>query len=146
KGKDIALPQTLVLYKIIDLEEKLSAYSTLSFSHEPDQTLIVYGTADEEAANREAARVLQDAIRKRGSNATVPIKSDRELTEKDRKTTTCCSSAGPTATRSSSAAARGFPSTSASAPSWSPANATPTPAAPWPRRGTTRGTNAIPWW
>jgi hypothetical protein len=60
-------------------------YSVLSFETEREQVLIVYGTADEVAANREAAEALQDAIRKAWSNITVPVKSDREVTDEDLK-------------------------------------------------------------
>src|SRR5262249_41346752 len=48
--------------------------------------LIVYGTADEAAANRDAAEALQRGIIERHSNYTVPIKTDREVTEEDLKT------------------------------------------------------------
>jgi hypothetical protein len=60
-------------------------FHVLSFLAELDQTLIVYGTLDEEATNREAAETLQKKIIERGSNFTVPIKSDREVTEKELK-------------------------------------------------------------
>ncbi|MFL5341875.1 MAG: C45 family autoproteolytic acyltransferase/hydrolase [Gemmataceae bacterium] len=49
-----------------------------SFWHELEETLIVYGTWDEEAANRDAAFELQDALRRSGPNITVPVKSDQE--------------------------------------------------------------------
>lgn len=58
-------------------------FSVLSFSPELQQTLIVYGTADEVPTNREAAEALQRSIIERGSNYTVPIKSDKEVTEAD---------------------------------------------------------------
>ncbi len=61
------------------------AFSVLSFLHELEQTLIVYGTADETPVNKEAAEALQQAIRARHSNYTVPIKSDAEVTEPDLK-------------------------------------------------------------
>ncbi len=62
------------------------AFSVLTFKEEPEQALIVYGTADEGGVNREAAEALQQAIRAGGSNVTVPIKTDREVTEDDLKT------------------------------------------------------------
>ncbi len=62
------------------------AFTTLTFKDEPEQTLIVCGTADEANVNREAAEALQQAIRASGSNVTVPIKSDREVTDDDLKT------------------------------------------------------------
>jgi Phospholipase B len=61
-------------------------FSVLTFHHEPEQTLIVYGTEDETPTNREAAEALQQAIRARHSNLTVPIKSDREATDEELKT------------------------------------------------------------
>ncbi|HEV3117536.1 MAG TPA: M1 family aminopeptidase, partial [Gemmataceae bacterium] len=59
------------------------AFSIQSFHGELEHTLIVYGTADEEAANREAANALQRAIIERHSNFTVPIKTDRTVTDQD---------------------------------------------------------------
>jgi hypothetical protein len=54
-------------------------YSLGWFNTEPQKGLIIYGTADEEAANREAAEKLQKAIADAGSNVTVPIKADVEV-------------------------------------------------------------------
>jgi hypothetical protein len=61
-------------------------FSVLTPFAELEETLIVYGTADEQPTCREAALALQQAIREHGSNITVPIKSDREATEEDLKT------------------------------------------------------------
>ncbi len=61
-------------------------FSVLTFHHEVEQTLIVVGTEDEKPSNREAAEALQQAIRARHSNFTVPIKTDREVTEEELKT------------------------------------------------------------
>jgi hypothetical protein len=60
-------------------------FSVLSFLQELEQTLIVYGTADEAPTNKEAAEALQQAIRARHSNFTVPIRSDTEVTDDDLK-------------------------------------------------------------
>ncbi len=60
-------------------------FSVLSFLHELEQTLIVYGTADETPTNKEAAEALQQAIRARHSNFTVPIKRDTEVTSDELK-------------------------------------------------------------
>ncbi len=54
-------------------------YSLGWFATEPQKAMIVYGTADEEAANREAAEKLQKAIAESGSNVMLPIKSDVEV-------------------------------------------------------------------
>jgi hypothetical protein len=61
------------------------AFSIESFHSELDQTLIVYGTGEEGAANREAAETLQKAIVTSFWNLTVPIRSDREVTEQELK-------------------------------------------------------------
>jgi hypothetical protein len=60
-------------------------FSVGSFRRELDQTLIVYGTADELPSNREAAEALQRAIVESGPNITVPVKADREVTDEDLK-------------------------------------------------------------
>jgi hypothetical protein len=60
-------------------------YTVLSFQAELEQTLIVYGTADEATSQREAAEALQRAIRERWSNYTVSVKSDREVTDEELK-------------------------------------------------------------
>jgi len=60
-------------------------FSIYSFYGELAHTLIVYGTADEEPSNREAAEDLQKAIIQRHANFTVPIKSDRAVTDEEVK-------------------------------------------------------------
>jgi hypothetical protein len=60
-------------------------FSVLTFHHELENTLIVYGTANEANTNREAAEALQRGIVERHSNYTVPIKSDRDATDDDLK-------------------------------------------------------------
>jgi hypothetical protein len=60
-----------------------SAYTIASFEDERDRTLIVYGTRDEEAANRETALALQERIRTHWSNETIPVKSDQQVTDDD---------------------------------------------------------------
>ncbi len=56
-----------------------------SFMEELPKTLIVYGTGDEKANNLETAQNLQEGIVVRGSNFTIPYKSDIEATEADVK-------------------------------------------------------------
>jgi hypothetical protein len=63
-----------------------AAFSILSFAGEQEDTLIVYGTAEEVPTNREAAEAMQKAIRESWSNITVPIKSDQEVSEAELKT------------------------------------------------------------
>ncbi|HVS36347.1 MAG TPA: C45 family autoproteolytic acyltransferase/hydrolase [Gemmataceae bacterium] len=62
------------------------AFTTVTFKEEPENTMIVYGTADEANVNREAAEALQQAIRANHCNITVPIRTDREVTDDDLKT------------------------------------------------------------
>jgi len=58
-------------------------FSILSYQAELEQTMIVYGTADERAPNREAAEALRQAIRERGPNITVPIRADNRVSEEE---------------------------------------------------------------
>jgi hypothetical protein len=58
-------------------------FTVASFDSDIERTLIIYGTKDEAAANREAAEVLRKALLRRGSNVDVPVWSDREVPEKD---------------------------------------------------------------
>ena len=62
------------------------AFTVTSFLSEPKNTLIIYGTLDEIPTNREAARLLQQAIRRSWCNVTVPIKADKETSNEDLKT------------------------------------------------------------
>jgi hypothetical protein len=62
-----------------------SPFSPFSFYAERDKTLIVYGTRDEEAANRSTAEALQERIRTMWSNETLPIKADKDVTDDDVK-------------------------------------------------------------
>ncbi len=61
------------------------AFAVTTFRAELDGTLIVYGTGDEVPTNREAAEALQRAVVEQGSNVTVPVKSDREVSEEEMK-------------------------------------------------------------
>jgi hypothetical protein len=80
-------PLRLILDKYGDTTKRDGGvFSILSFYGELDHTLIVYGTADETAANREAAESLQRGIIERHANYTVPIKTDRDVTEDDLRT------------------------------------------------------------
>jgi hypothetical protein len=82
-----ALPQRIIVDRYSSAPKSNGGpYSVLSFGAEREQTLIVCGTADEVASNREAAEALQEAIRKSWSNQTVPIKSDKEVTDEELKT------------------------------------------------------------
>jgi hypothetical protein len=60
-------------------------FDVVRFLSELERTLIVYGTQDEPASNREAAETLQKGLVERGPNITVVVKSDREATDDDLK-------------------------------------------------------------
>jgi hypothetical protein len=80
-------PQHLIADKYGDAAKRDGGvFSILSFYGDLEHTLIVYGTADESATNREAAESLQRSIIERHSNFTVPIRTDRDVTELDLKT------------------------------------------------------------
>lgn len=66
--------------------DKAGAFSVSAFTRERDRTLIVFGTADEEAANRQTAIAVQKQIRTSWSNETIPVKSDREVADEDLRT------------------------------------------------------------
>ncbi len=61
-------------------------FSILSFHAELEQTMIVYGTTGERASQREAAEALQQAIRERGSNITLPLRADTQVSAEELKT------------------------------------------------------------
>lgn len=61
-------------------------FTILTFDTELERTLIVYGTADEKTANQEAARLLQQSLRRREHNISVPIFSDADITEENLRT------------------------------------------------------------
>jgi hypothetical protein len=60
-------------------------FGVLTFLSELEETLIVYGTGDEANVNREAADLLQQALRRRGPNVTVAVKSDKEVSDDELK-------------------------------------------------------------
>ncbi len=66
-------------------KEAAGPYTVQTFLEEPADSLIVYGTADEVNTNREAARALQQAIRARHSNITVPVRSDKDAKDEELK-------------------------------------------------------------
>jgi hypothetical protein len=58
-------------------------YAISSFEDERERTMIVYGTRDEEAANRETALALQEKIRSHWSNQVIPVKADRDVGDEE---------------------------------------------------------------
>ena len=58
-------------------------WTIYSFEAEPEQALIVYGTAADRAAQKEAAEFLQRAMARRFSNFSIPIKSDADVGESE---------------------------------------------------------------
>jgi len=61
-------------------------FSIFSFIAELEQSLIVYGTTGERASQHEAAETLQQALRERWSNITVPVRADTQVSEEELKT------------------------------------------------------------
>jgi hypothetical protein len=61
-------------------------FSIFSYNSEPEQAMIVYGTTGEQSSQREAAEALQQAIRQRGWNVTLPIRADTDVREEELKT------------------------------------------------------------
>ncbi len=62
-----------------------SAFTIQSLDADLEHAMILYGTLDETDANREAARMLQEVLRKRKDYTVVPIKADSAATEEDLK-------------------------------------------------------------
>jgi hypothetical protein len=60
-------------------------WSVDSFERQLDKAVIVYGTAAEADAQREAATALQRKLASRWANVTVPIKADADVTESQLK-------------------------------------------------------------
>ena len=58
-------------------------FSILSYYGELERTMIVYGTAEERTSNREAAEALQQALRERWANITVPIRPDSRVRDEE---------------------------------------------------------------
>src|SRR4029077_14177604 len=54
-------------------------WSITAFEREPEQALIVYGTAREGPTNREAAQLLQRRVAAVWHNFDIPIVADRDL-------------------------------------------------------------------
>jgi len=64
-------------------DEEGNCWNIFSFEEQPERSLIVYGTRRDQAAQQEAAGLLQREIGRRFSNATLPIKADIEVTEEE---------------------------------------------------------------
>ena len=62
-----------------------TTFSTTYWQADPGNAIIVYGTVTEAAANADAAKRLQEAVRIRWTNITVPVKTDRDIAEADLK-------------------------------------------------------------
>ena len=121
------------------------AFSIVSFLSEQQNSLIVYGTADELASNREAAENLQKALRENWQNYSVPIKSDKEVTEAELKSNHLLLVGRPDSNLIIDAIARNYPSPSAPALLWCGIRPTPIPAAQWLKWRTIRSIIAIRW-
>jgi hypothetical protein len=62
------------------------AVGIYSFAPQIDQTIIVFGTMDDAAANLAAAKDLQKSILEAWYNLSIPIKSDSEVSDEELKT------------------------------------------------------------
>ncbi len=62
-----------------------AAFSVTGWLGDPEDAVIVYGTAADAAANKEAAEALREAVRVRWSNLTVPVKADADAGDADLK-------------------------------------------------------------
>jgi hypothetical protein len=60
-------------------------FSATYWQGDPGNAMIVYGTVSEAAANADAAKRLQEAVRIRWTNITVPVKSDKDVVDADLK-------------------------------------------------------------
>ena len=60
-------------------------FTVLTFDNDLENTMLVYGTRDNIDANRETADMLQDTLRRREHNITIPVKADTEVTEDELK-------------------------------------------------------------
>ncbi|MEO8616601.1 MAG: C45 family autoproteolytic acyltransferase/hydrolase [Luteolibacter sp.] len=56
-------------------------FTVLGYDDDLENSLILYGTLDEADANREAARMLQDVLRRRSHGLVVPVKADTGASE-----------------------------------------------------------------
>jgi hypothetical protein len=84
---DTGLPKTSDRAKSADTLTGLEGgpFSVGTYLSELEKTLIVYGTQDEAASNREAAETLQKGLIERGPNITVAIRSDRDVSDEELK-------------------------------------------------------------
>ncbi|MEI6537289.1 MAG: hypothetical protein WCN98_18245, partial [Verrucomicrobiaceae bacterium] len=60
-------------------------FSIHAFMDDPEHTIIVYGTLDEESANRETALLLQHDLRQGNHTIVMPVRKDTEVTDDDMK-------------------------------------------------------------
>lgn len=65
---------------------RASPFTIFSFDSELEKSLIIYGTLNEATVNKEAASVLQQALRRRKHNYAPPIKTDTEVSQEELKT------------------------------------------------------------
>ena len=86
-------------------------YTVQSYTRNLKQTLIVYGTQDDEAANAEAAEELQKALVHRGWNYTVPIRSDKTISDSELRDFHLLLIGRPSSNRISRAFEKEFPMT-----------------------------------
>jgi hypothetical protein len=88
--------------------EETAVFSTRSFRDEPDDCLIVYGTADDQAANQNAARALQELIRKQCLGVLVSVVADNTVTDGELGAKHLLLIGGPETNRVSARCAKGL--------------------------------------
>lgn len=80
-------PQRLIVDKYgTTAHSNGSSFNILTFENELEKSLIIYGTKDEQTGNFEAARLLQQSLRRREHNVQAQVKADRDVTEEDIRT------------------------------------------------------------
>jgi hypothetical protein len=94
--------------------ETSAVFSTRSFRDEPDNCLIVYGTADDHEANKSAARSLQELIRRQCLGVQVAMMSDSTVPDAELGTKHLLLIGGPESNAIAARCAKGLPVTLAS--------------------------------
>jgi hypothetical protein len=99
----------LILNRKFADPDPTTVFTTRSFRDEVDECLIVYGTLDDEAANRNTARALQEMIRKQCLGVMVSYISDTTATDSQLGAKHLLLIGGPESNRVSARCAKSFP-------------------------------------
>lgn len=82
-GKSLEAFFSKYVDNVLPYDPSAPRWSIFGWEKDIGNTIIIYGTQVESAANREAAQRLQDTIARRWGNFRPTIKSDREITDSD---------------------------------------------------------------